>query len=90
MAGAEELKAALEDPAFVEIHPEDAERLGVADGEPTQLRTDAGSAILPARLTDGIAPGSCFVPFNNPGLQANTLLSGRFTTTVTIEPANGG
>jgi NADH-quinone oxidoreductase subunit G len=88
--GADELKAALEDPAFIEVHPDDAERLRLADGEPAQLRTDAGQAIVPVRVSDGITPGSCFVPFNNPGLQANTLLSGRFTTTVTIEPANGG
>jgi NADH-quinone oxidoreductase subunit G len=90
LLGADELKAALRDPAFVEVHPDDAERLGVADGEPTQLRTDAGQAILPARVTPHIAVGTVFVPFNNPGLAANTLLSGRFTTTVTVEPANGG
>jgi NADH-quinone oxidoreductase subunit G len=88
--GAEELKAALQDQAFVEIHPEDAERLGVANGEATQLRTAAGSAILPARITPHIAVGTVFVPFNNPGLRANTLLSGEFTTTVEIESANGG
>src|SRR5207302_9584280 len=79
--GADELKAALEDQAFVEVHPDDAQRLRIADGEPAQLRTDAGQAILPVRVSDGIAPGSCFVPFNNPGLQADTVVSGRFITT---------
>jgi len=88
--GAGELKEALEDQSFVEVHPDDAERLGLADGEPTQLRTDAGQAILPVHVTANIAAGSVFVPFNNPGLRANTLLSGAFTTTVSIEPANGG
>ncbi|MFN2545082.1 MAG: NADH-quinone oxidoreductase subunit G [Actinomycetota bacterium] len=90
LEAADELKAALQDPAFVEIHPEDAERLGIADGEPTQLRTEAGQAIVPARVTPEIAAGSCFVPFNNPGLQANILLSGRFVTGVAVEAANGG
>jgi hypothetical protein len=28
-----------------------------------------------------------FVPWNQPGLAANTLLSGRMTTAVTLEPA---
>ena len=90
LEGSEELKAALEEPAFVELHPDDAERLGIADGEPTQVRTDASSAIVPARVTPNIAVGAAFVPFNNPGLAANTLLSGRFITAVAIEPANGG
>jgi hypothetical protein len=31
-----------------------------------------------------------FVPFNQPGLAAYTLLSGRFTAAATIEPADPG
>jgi NADH-quinone oxidoreductase subunit G len=85
-----ELKDALQEPAFVEVHPEDAERRGLADGEPAQLKTEAGQAILPVRVTPNVAQGSVFVPFNNPGLRANTLLTGAFTTIVTLEPANGG
>ena len=81
---------ALEDRSVMELHPDDAQRLGLADGEPAQLRTEVGSAILPVRITPHIAVGTVFVPFNNPGLRANTLLSGSFTTTVTIEAANGG
>ena len=29
-------------------------------------------------MTEHIAPGTVFVPFNQPGLAANTLLSGAF------------
>jgi hypothetical protein len=38
-------------------------------------------------VSDGVAPGSVFVPWNQPGLAANTLLSGRPTAAVTVEPA---
>jgi NADH-quinone oxidoreductase subunit G len=85
--GADELKAALQQQAFLELHVDDAERLGVVDGGPARGRTDAGAATLPVRVTEHIAKGAAFVPFNNPGLQANTLLSGSFTTAATVEPA---
>ena len=83
---AAELKAALGDGAFVEVHPVDAEKLGLADGGRAALRTVAGEATLPVRVTEHVAEGAVFVPFNQPGLAANTLLSGRFTTAVTLEP----
>ena len=82
----EELKAALEDHAFVEVHPIDAETRGLVDGGRATVTTPAGSAELPVRVTDRIASGAAFVPFNNPGLRANTLLSGAFTTTADVVP----
>jgi assimilatory nitrate reductase catalytic subunit len=85
--GADELKAALGQEAFVELHPEDADKRGLADGARATVTTDAGEAVLDVRLTDHIAPGAAFVPFNQPGLAANELLSGSFTTAVRIEPA---
>ena len=84
--GAAELKAALEEDTFVEIHSNDAEKRGIADGAQVRVMTKAGEAILPARVTAHIAAGSVFVPFNQPGLRANTLLSGRFTTAAKLEP----
>jgi hypothetical protein len=35
-------------------------------------------------VTPHVAPGTIFVPFNQPGLPANTLLSGRFTAAVEV------
>jgi NADH-quinone oxidoreductase subunit G len=81
-----ELKAALEDDAFIEVHPIDADARGLVDGGRAAVTTPAGSVELPVRVTDGIASGTVFVPFNNPGLQANTLLSGAFTTTSDVAP----
>ncbi len=85
--GATELRAALEEGAFVEVHPDDAERLGLADGGRAVVATDAGRATLPVRVTEHVAPGVVFVPFNQPGFAANALLSGRFTASATVEPA---
>jgi NADH-quinone oxidoreductase subunit G len=84
-AGANELKEALEEQPFVEIHPHDAERLGISEGQDVRVRTEAGEASLPARVTDAVAAGCVFVPWNQPGLAANTLLSGGAVTPATIE-----
>jgi len=86
--GADELKAALADAAFAEMHPSDADAHGLADGLGVRLRTAAGEAVVPLRVTEHIAPGTVFVPFNQPGLAANTLLSGSFFTDVEVEPAD--
>jgi predicted molibdopterin-dependent oxidoreductase YjgC len=83
--GTGELKAALQDPAVAEMHPDDAATIGVADAASVRLRTDAGEATLPLRVTETIAAGTVFVPFNQPGFAANTLLSGAFTAAVTVE-----
>jgi NADH-quinone oxidoreductase subunit G len=83
---ADELKAALEDDPFVEVHPDDASPIGVVDGAKVLVRTPAGEVELPARVTSDVARGAVFVPFNQPGFAANTLLSGSFTTTATLEP----
>jgi NADH-quinone oxidoreductase subunit G len=89
VARASELKEALEEPAFVEVHPGDAGRLGLADGATAVVATDAGEATLPVRVSDGVAAGAAFVPFNQPGLAANTLLGGAFSIPATLAPAAG-
>jgi ferredoxin-nitrate reductase len=49
---------------FVEVHPDDAERLDLRDGEPAQLSSRRGTIQLPVRVSDGVAPGMVFVPFH--------------------------
>lgn len=87
LEGATELKAALEEEPFAEIHREDAEALGVADGGWVRVRTSAGEAVVRARVGETVAPGAVFVPFNQPGLPVAELLAGRFTVGVHLEPA---
>jgi NADH-quinone oxidoreductase subunit G len=85
--GAHELKDALEELPFVEVSVEDAERLGLSDGAMATVETAGGRARLPVRVTDGIAPGAAFVPWNQPGFHANSILSGSAVTAATLEPA---
>jgi ferredoxin-nitrate reductase len=49
---------------FVEIHPDDAARLEVAEGELVQLSSRRGTIRLKARLKEGVTPGMVFVPFH--------------------------
>jgi len=54
----------LEPGPFVEIHPEDATRLGIADKDQVAIRSRRGQAVLPARISDRVMPGNCFAPFH--------------------------
>ena len=49
---------------FLEIHPEDAERAGVADGDRVRVRSRRGSAALRARVSDVVPEGVAFAPFH--------------------------
>ena len=40
------------------------------------------------RVTEHIAAGAAFVPFNQPGLAANTLLSGQMVARATSKPSS--
>jgi predicted molibdopterin-dependent oxidoreductase YjgC len=86
---ASELKAALEEPAFVELHPADADKHGVVDGGRAVVESEAGRAELPVRVSEHVAQGCLFVPFNQPGFAANGLLGGSFSIAATISAAPG-
>jgi ferredoxin-nitrate reductase len=49
---------------YLELHPDDAAALGVADGDLVQASSRRGTIRLPARLSDGAAPGVAFLPFH--------------------------
>ncbi|WUH92425.1 molybdopterin-dependent oxidoreductase [Streptomyces sp. NBC_00433] len=49
---------------FVELHPGDAAELGIAEGDPVEVASRRGRAVLPAVLTDRVLPGCCFAPFH--------------------------
>lgn len=49
---------------FVEIHPDDAARLEVADDDQVEIASRRGRAVLPAVVTDRVRPGNCFAPFH--------------------------
>ncbi|ADR61498.1 Molybdopterin oxidoreductase [Pseudomonas putida BIRD-1] len=54
----------LEPGPYLEIHPEDAARLGVAEKDQVAVRSRRGHAVLPARISDRVMPGNCFAPFH--------------------------
>ena len=57
----------------IEIHPEDAARLGVADGEPVTVTSRRGEIQIAAQVTDRVAPGETFLPFHFHEAPANRL-----------------
>jgi anaerobic selenocysteine-containing dehydrogenase len=46
----------------LQIHPEDASRLALANGQPVRIRTRVGEVLAPAELTDTIMPGVVSLP----------------------------
>jgi anaerobic selenocysteine-containing dehydrogenase len=50
------------DRCTLHIHPDDAERLGLADGGRALVRSTAGQVEAPVELTDGIMPGVVSIP----------------------------
>jgi ferredoxin-nitrate reductase len=49
---------------FIEIHPRDAEKLGIAEGDAVEVQSRRGVAIFPAVVTKAITPGTVFVPMH--------------------------
>ncbi|MFE1190265.1 molybdopterin-dependent oxidoreductase [[Kitasatospora] papulosa] len=49
---------------FVEINPRDAAALSIAEGDPVEVASRRGRAVLPAVVTDRVRPGDCFAPFH--------------------------
>jgi sulfite reductase (NADPH) flavoprotein alpha-component len=49
---------------FVELHPDDAARLDVGDGDAVEVASRRGRAVLPAMVTDRVQPGNLFAPFH--------------------------
>ncbi|MFI6368880.1 molybdopterin-dependent oxidoreductase [Nocardia sp. NPDC050630] len=49
---------------FVEVHPDDAERLGVQPGDQLEIASRRGRAVLPVQISDRVRPGDCFAPFH--------------------------
>ncbi len=57
------LSAHLAEP-FVDLHPDDAARLGIGPADLVELESPLGRAILRARLTDSVQPGQVFAPMH--------------------------
>jgi ferredoxin-nitrate reductase len=49
---------------FVEIHPRDAAKLDIGEGDVVEVRSRRGVARCPAKVTTAIAPGTVFLPMH--------------------------
>jgi len=56
---------------FIEIHPKDAKKLEIEEGNWVEVRSRRGKAFFPAKITKAIAPGTVFVPMHWGALWAN-------------------
>ena len=83
----------------LEIHPHDAEQLGVRDGDWVKLASRTGSTVLRADVTDRVAPGVVYTTFHHPTTQTNVVTT-EFSdwatncpeykvTAVQVSPSNG-
>ena len=64
----------LMDADVLEIHPDDAERLWISDGDRISVRSRVGRIELPAQVTDRIEPGHVFTTFHFPETRTNLLI----------------
>lgn len=65
---------AKESPAgFVELNPQDAERLALKEGEMVMVESRRGEMRVPVFITDKVPPGTVFIPFHFAECAANLL-----------------
>jgi formate dehydrogenase alpha subunit len=64
----------LVDREWLEIHPDDAQRLWIADGSLVSVRSPYGRIELEARVTTRIEPGHVFTAFHFPEVRTNLLI----------------
>lgn len=81
------LSAHLAEP-FLEIHPADAGRLGLAPADLAEVESPTGRAILRVRITDEVRPGEVFAPIHWSGETAPCARIGALVAPVT-DPISG-
>ena len=59
----------------LDLSPEDAARLGLADGDPVRVSSRRGSVVAPARVDAGLRPGLVFMTFHFPDQVDTNLLT---------------
>jgi formate dehydrogenase alpha subunit len=64
----------LVDHEWLEIHPSDADRLWISDGQTVSVRSRVGQIDVTAKVTDRIEPGHVFTAFHFPEVRTNVLI----------------
>lgn len=65
------------DRPWIEIHPEDAERIGVRPGDRVRVRSRRGDCVFFARLSRRVAPGQLYADFHFHEAPVNALTVSR-------------
>jgi formate dehydrogenase alpha subunit len=65
----------LVDHGTLEIHPDDARRLALRDGQPVKVISGRSKIVMPVEVSERVAPGQLFADFHFPETNLNTLLS---------------
>jgi formate dehydrogenase alpha subunit len=58
----------------LELHPEDAARLGVSDGARVRVRSRWGQTVAPAKVSRRVLPGTSFLSFHFPETRTNRVV----------------
>lgn len=58
--------------AWAALHPEDAERLGLADGDQVEVHTPRGKTTVRVQVSPEVQPGLVFLPFHFSGVNVLT------------------
>jgi anaerobic selenocysteine-containing dehydrogenase len=58
---------------LLEIHPADARRLGIEDGEPVHVSSRRATITARARITATVQRGQVFLPMHDPAVNQLTL-----------------
>jgi len=78
--------ASLPGEAYVEMHEDVAQRLGISAGERVKVSTARGSVWLSAKVSDAIRPDTLFVPFHWAGKRRANTLTGDWLDPVSRMP----
>ena len=62
---------------FVELNPQDAQKLKLGQGDKVKVRSRRGEIEINAFITDKVAPGIVFIPFHFAECAANQLTNSR-------------
>jgi ferredoxin-nitrate reductase len=76
------------DKPFLEIHPDDAEDRGIADGDIVVVRNELGDVRVSAKLTTDIKKGVVFLPMHWGKLLASDAGRANNITTMRVDPVS--
>lgn len=63
---------------YLNIHLEDADKLGVKEGQPVKVRSRRGEILINARISNEVEPGIVFIPIHFSECAVNTLTDRKF------------